>query len=65
LILLGAIAGSFIYGLEFLKSEDPTIIFLGVVIFIAFIFFVVGLALSFIKLAKFDSILERLYNGLE
>ena len=65
LVLLGATAGSFIYGLEFLKSEELTTILIGIVIFITFIFFIVGLALSFFKLTKFDSILERLHNGLE
>jgi hypothetical protein len=65
LILLGATAGSFVYGLEFLKSNELITNILGIIIFLSFIFFVVGLALSFVKLAKFDLILERLYNGLE
>jgi len=65
LVLLGATAGSFVYSLEFLKSNELISILVGAVIFIAFIFFIVGLALSFFKLAKFDLILERLYNGLE
>jgi ABC-type multidrug transport system permease subunit len=65
LVLLGATAGSFVYSLEFLKSDQIITIFIGVLIFFAFIFFIVGLALSFFKLAKFDSMLERLYDELE
>ena len=65
LILLGAVAGSWFYGLEFLDSDLLFTNFIGVISFLLFHFFTVGLIMVFLKLNRLDKKLERLENGMD
>ena len=50
LILLGAVAGTWFYGLEFTKSEDIFLYIFGVILFLLFIFLGFGIILNYLKL---------------
>jgi hypothetical protein len=65
LILLGAITGTWFYGLDFLKSDEVVVKGVGLILFTLFLFLVIGLISSFLKLNKFDKDLERIQNGVE
>jgi hypothetical protein len=65
LILLGAVAGSWFYGLEFLDSDNLFTNLIGIVSLLLFNFFTVGLIMTFLKLNRLDEKLERLENGMD
>jgi len=63
LILLGAVAGTWFYGLEFTKSEDIFLYIFGVILFLLFIFLGFGIILNYLKLSRLEDELEELKNG--
>jgi hypothetical protein len=63
LILLGAVAGSWFYGLEFTKNENMAFYLFGVVLFLLFIFLSFGIIINYLKLSKLENELEELKNG--
>ncbi len=65
LIILGGIAGTWYYGIDFLKQTDNFLNVIGVVMFIIFIFLISGLIIMFLKLNRFDKNLEKVQNGME
>ena len=65
LILLGGVAGSWIYGIKFLEYENVLINIVGILMFLIFIFLTTGLIFGFLKLNRFDKNIEKVQNGLE
>jgi ABC-type spermidine/putrescine transport system permease subunit I len=63
LILLGGVAGSWFYGLEFTKSENTLLYMFGVIVFLLFIFLGFGIILNYLKLSRLEDELEELKNG--
>ena len=62
LILLGAVAGTWVYGLEFIKNDNGLIVTIGLLLFIFFVIFLYGLALNYIRLNELYKKIEELEN---
>jgi predicted permease len=60
---LGAVVGSWFYGLEFTNSENIVLYLFGVILFLLFIFLSFGIISNYIKLSKLESELEELKSG--
>jgi hypothetical protein len=64
LILLGAVAGTWYYGLDFIKNEYLVINVFGFFIFMIFLFLSFGLFLNYLKLSKLEKEIEEIkQNG--
>ena len=65
LILIGGVAGSWFYSIEFLKNDLLFINLIAILLIFTFIFFIIGLIINFLKLNKISSKLKRILNDLE
>ncbi|EJF05899.1 hypothetical protein ThvES_00020340 [Thiovulum sp. ES] len=63
LILLGAVAGTWFYGLEFTKSENLALYIFGVALFSLFTLLSFGIIINYLKLSKLEKELEEMKNG--
>jgi len=63
LILLGAITGTWFYGVEFGKSDNFIIFIFAITLFILFMFLSFGIFANYLKLSKLEKELEELKDG--
>jgi len=63
LILLGAVTGSWFYGVEFGKSDNFILFILAITLFILFMFLSFGIFANYSKLSKLEKELEELKDG--
>jgi hypothetical protein len=60
---LGAVAGTWFYGLEFTKSENLALFSFGMLLFLFFVIFLYGLAINYIRLNDIYTKLKEFENG--
>jgi flagellar biogenesis protein FliO len=65
LIFFGAIAGSWFYSIEFLKSLNIFLHVVGLILIILFLFFIIGLIVNFFRLNKISKNLQRINSELK
>jgi len=65
LVFLGIGAGSWIYGISFIESENELKVFLSIPIFAIFLYSGLGLLVNMIKLSKAEIEFNRLEKDLE
>ncbi len=62
LVLIGGIAGSWIYGLKFVTDINPVVQFIGFLFLIAFAIFMIGIVVNYFELNRVKQELKELEN---